>query len=179
MFHILTPELEAETKEVVENLKKPVAELNNKLQEFSHLVDIGFVRFANRELESMSSEYNKDLDEWLKNGAIADFITKMSGTYKHFDIDSYESKGGNPNDYVSIKKRRVILGSLGSIWIDIPMTGIVNQSSITKWTRAAFVYSGHWVVLFDPTADGCSFRQVEESGKYVKRMQCCGVEVDI
>lgn len=179
MFHILTPELEAETKEAVDKLKRPVNELNNKLQDFSHLVDIGFVRFANRELESMSREYNKDLDEWLRNGAIADFITKMSGTYKHFDIDGYESQGGNPNDYVSVKKRRVLLGALGSIWIDIPMTGKVNQRDVTKWTRAAFVYSGHWVVLFDPTADDCSFRQVEESEKYVKNMMSCGVEVDI
>ena len=74
----------------------------------------------------------------------------------------------------------MILGELGSIWIDLPLTGTVGENQVTKWTRAAFVYmDGLWRVLFDPTEDECSFKQVEESQKFTKQMMTAGVDVDI
>jgi hypothetical protein len=180
MFHVLTPELEEETRKVVNSLKGPVSNLNKNLAEFPRLVDIGFVRFAKREFESMPEDYNRDFHEWVQNGAIMDFITKMAEKYKHFDADHHASEGGDPNKYVRVKKRRVILGGLGSIWIDLPLVGKVDGTDVTKWTRAAFVYSdGTWRVFFDPTEDCCSFKQVEESKKYVKQMMTVGVDVDL
>lgn len=180
MFHVLTPELEAETKKAVDSLKGPVNDLNKNLPEFPKLVDTGFVRFAKQDLESMSPEYNRDFHEWLQNGAISDFITKMASTYKHFDADVHANDGGDPNKYVRVKKRRVILGGLGSIWVDLPMTGSVENKEVTKWTRAAFVYTDDkWVVFFDPTADDFSFKQGKESEKYMKQMMTAGVDVDL
>jgi hypothetical protein len=182
MFQVLTPELMETTRIAVDNLKGPVATLNKKLTEFHTLVGTGYVRFGKKDFESMSDEYNKDFHEWVQNGAIDDFITKMATKYKHFDFDRYYAEGqeGDPNKYVRVKKRRVILGELGSIWIDLPLTGTVGENQVTKWTRAAFVYmDGLWRVLFDPTEDKCSFKQVEESQKFTKQMITAGVDVDI
>ena len=184
MFQVMTPEFAEETKKAVDSLKGPVNDLNKMLHEFPNLVETGFVRFAKKDLECMPPEYNRDFQEWLQNGAIKDFIIKMAFPYKHFDADLYEEKGGNPNDYVTVKKRRVILGSLGSIWIDIPMTGTVGKDQVTKWTRAAFVYSAckysaYWIILFDTTGDDCSFKEPKESEKYAKLMMTGGVDVNL
>ena len=181
MFHILTPELEEETTKAVERLREPVNELNEKLSEFPMLVCSGFVRFPKKDLMCMPVEYNKDFHEWLQNGAITDFVTKMSNKYRYFDADRYDEEGreGSPNNYVTIQERTVILGTLGSIWIDIPLTGTVHNKQVTKWTRAAFVYQDHWMVMFDPTADEYSFMQVTESEKFVKLMLTAGFDVDV
>ena len=180
MFRVLTPELEAETRKAVDSLKGPVNDLNKKLPEFRWLVGTGFVRFAKRYFESMPEDYNQDFHEWVQNGAIMDFITKMAEKYKHFDADRHGEEGGDPNDYVTVENRRVILGGLGSIWIDLPLTGTVHGAEVTKWTRAAFVYTdGTWRVFFDPTDDYCSFKQVEESKKYAKQMMTLGFELDL
>lgn len=180
MFQLFTPEHEEETRKAVDNLKRPVNDLNEKLPEFNWLVGIGLVRFAKTDFEIMPEDYNRDFHEWLQKGAINDFITKMATKYKHFDADLHAEEGGNPNDYVTLEKRRVILGGLGSIWIDLPMTGTVHGTQVTKWTRAAFVYTdGTWRVFFDPTVDDCTFKQVEESNKYAKQMMTAGVDVDL
>lgn len=180
MFHVLTPELEAETKKAVDSLKRPVSDLNKNLPEFPRLVDTGFVSFAKKDLDCMPPEYNRDFHEWVQNGAIVDFVIKMANKYKHFDADRHHNEGGDPNKYVTIKKRRVILGGFGSIWIDLPLVGTVDGTPVTKWTRAAFVYTnGKWAVFFDPTDDCCSFKQVEESKKYARQMMTAGVEVDL
>ena len=170
---MLSPEFET-----INVLKEHVKELNKKLPEFSNLVTSGMVRFPVRELESMPPEYNSDFHEWLKNGAIDDFITRMSSTYKYFDADRHEERGGDPNKYVREKKRRVILGGLGSMWLDLPMVGTVNDKTVMKWTRVAFEYVGHWQVYFDPTADQCSFQDADKSKEYVRDMMTCGL-VDI
>ena len=180
MFHILTPELAEETAKVVERLRELVDELNNKLCEFPCLVSSGAVRFPKNELTSMPTEYNNDFQEWLHNGAITDFVTKMSQKYNHFDADRYDEEGGDPNNYVTTQDRRVLLGTLGSIWIDIPLTGTVHNKQVTKWTRAAFVFqNGFWMVMFDPTADDCSFTQLDQSEKYVNLMLTSGFNVDL
>ena len=171
-----------DTRKAVDSLKGPVDDLNKKLPEFSTLVYTGYVRFGKRDFDSMPSEYNKDFHEWVQNGAAIDFITKMSTKYKYFDVDRYYAEGqkGDPKKYVTVKKRRVILGELGSIWIDMPLTGVVGENQVTKWTRAAFIFrDGFWTVLFDPTEDECSFKQVEDSLKYVKQMLTTGVDFDI
>ena len=182
MFQVLTPEMMEDTRKAVDSLKGPVADLNKKLPEFSTLVDTGYVRFGKKDFDSMPVEYNEDFHEWVQNGAAMDFITKMAVTYKYFDADRYceEGQKGDPKKYVTVKKRRVILGELGSIWIDLPLTGTVGENQVTKWTRAAFIFQqGFWTVLFDPTEDECSFKQVEDSLKYAKQMMTAGINIHI
>lgn len=179
MFQVITPEFATEISKVVDKLKRPVQELNKNLHEFSRLVNTGFVRFPQNDLE-MPEDYNRDFHEWVQNGALEDFITKMASEYKHFDIDRHAEKGGDPNKFVKTKKRKVILGGLGSIWIDIPLVGTVDGTQVTKWTRASFVYTNDkWTVFFDPTGDDCSFRQAEESKKYAKSMLSGCIDVDL
>lgn len=181
MFFECTPEYKQELNEAIEKLKGPVKDLNNKLPEFSRLVHIGFVKFSAEDLhlQSMPQEYRTDYLEWLNNGAVEDFILKMTRPYKHFDADSHEEHGGDPEKYVRTKSRKVILGGLGSIWIDLPLTGVVKGEPVTKWTRAAFQFRGFWIVHFDPTEDSCSFGDMEESARFIKLMTTGGVEIDL
>ncbi len=179
-LHAITPEYDEEIRNAVSSLKGTVRDLNNNLAEFPRLVNAGLVRFAKKDFHGMPNEedYNRDLHEWVQNGAAVDFITKMASTYKHFDADQYAEEGGDPQKYVTVKKRRVLLGCLGSIWIDLPLTGTIDGTTVTKWTRAAFVHTnGQWTVFFDPTDDGYSFKQVEESKKYAWDMMTAGVDV--
>ena len=169
-FIQVTPEYEKQLEELVKNLKGPVNDLNKRLPEFPKLVDQGFVRFSMKDLESMPSDYNTDYHEWITNGAIHDFTVKMSQTYKHFDEGAHDEFGGDPKKYVSTKSRKVTLGNFGSIWTDLPLSGTVKGKTVTKWTRAAFEFSGsYWIVHFDPTGDSCSFND-RESEEYVKLM---------
>jgi hypothetical protein len=151
-----------------EILKGKVDALNDALPLFDELVKEKKIQFLATNLPDMSSAYNSAFAEW-REGAIRDFINKIQVVYMHFDHDAYEnqmeeteetegSKLKVPNDYVSIKKRQIIFGTMGSIWIDIDLIGMVEGNPVTKWTRVCFQehpseYDA-WLVQFDPTCDG-------------------------
>ena len=190
-FHEITPELDQEIKAAVKKLEEPVRDLNEGLQRFGALVDSGFVKFPLAPLRTMPSDYNDAYMRWLREGAIDDFVKKMEKTYEHFDAEAYDDatmeadESGtappNPQQFVSEKKRTVILGSFGSVWIDLPLSGL--SPKVSKWTRAAFQYHDDqekpfWTVHFDPTSDEEPF-EARASADFVKLMTTNNVDVRI
>lgn len=150
-FIEITPEIRERTKARVKRLEKPVRDLNERiLPRFSECIKSN-VRFPKVPLASMSDQYNRDYEDWLFNGAIEDFVTKMEREYDFFDADAYEDARWkdseeepldiDPMQFVTRRKRSVSFGFSGSVWIDLPVTGTDNKGQrVTKWTRASFEY---------------------------------------
>lgn len=190
-FHELTPELDQEIKAVVKKLEEPVRNLNEGLPRFKELVNSGIVKFPIAPLRTMPSDYNEAYMRWLQEGAIEDFVAKMEKSYEYFDAEAYddatmeaEDSGAaapDPQQFVSEKKRRVTLGSFGSIWVDLPLSGL--SPKVSKWTRAAFQYHDDrekhfWTVHFDPTSDEEPF-EAKASAEFVRLMTTNNVDVRI
>jgi len=180
-------------------LVSKVRALNDKLPEFNRLIDEGKIVFSERSLDSMTAEYNVAFKEWL-GGATVDFVKKIMTTYKYFDYDAYVDSCGDgdsddtvydldmdkhvvePGKFVKTKKRRIIVGGLGSVWIDIELSGMVKNKSVTKWTRVAFHLNStedKWVLYFDPTDDELRTFDDPLSEAHVKAMKKGGIEVDL
>ena len=193
---IVRDEEMTEIRKAVDKLKAPVQELNKKISQFSELALSGFVKFPLAPLPSLPSDYNDAYMRWLQDGAIDDFVDRMEKPYEHFDAEAYENatmeaedsqeagaKLPDPQLFVSKKKRIVILGFLGSIWIDLPVSGLVKGVKVTKWTRAAFQYHDDqtppfWTVRLDPTTDEKPF-QPKPSADFVRQMVTNNMDINI
>ena len=183
----MAPEIRTELATLVQSLRKPVKELNALVKErvFAVMVEEDAVRFP-------LGDYDEVRKEWLTDGAIGDFVAKMGESYQHFDAVAYEEdseeaeKKPDPQSYVSRKWRKVRIGGLGSIWLDLPLCGRVGGREVCKWTRVAFVLQEvlapgeyAWDVHFDPTGDHYGFDNPQGSLEYVNLMQTGGHEVDL
>jgi hypothetical protein len=186
----VTPEIEKEIDRVIEFLKPKVEELNKLIPEFKFHILNGKFMISADSLESMPEEYNKDFKAWMyspdkkNNSAIDDFMNNVFKPYKCFDNDSYvyDEKSKDPSCYVTIETRQITLGSFGSVWMDMPLTGKVGDKMVTKWTRVSFQYitnDDKWILRFDPTGDGLDKFDDPKAEEYCKTLTTGGVEVDL
>lgn len=189
-FVEVTPEVEKEMAATVSMLKPKVDELNKMIPEFRQKIFERKLLLSTEGFQSMPDEYNKDFKEWMfsssdvANSAVNDFMDKISKPYKYFDHDSYEEdeRSKDPSCYVTTKNRRIILGSYGSIWIDMPLTGKLRNKMVSKWTRVSFQYfsdDDKWILRFDPTSDDLDTFDDPRANRWCKMMTTGGMNVDL
>ena len=186
----MTPKIEKEIERAVDLLKPKVEELNKMIPQVMFNIRNGKLLIGGDSLESMPAEYNKDFKAWLHsqdhdNSAVDDFINNVGKPYKCFDIDSWyedDEKSKDPSCYVTVETRQITLGGLGSVWMDMPLTGKFGDKMVTKWTRVSFQYNTNgdkWILRFDPTADGLQKFDDPRAEEYCKAMTTGGAEVDL
>jgi len=185
----MTPEIDKEIERVIDFLKPKVEDLNKILPQFKFHILNGKFMISADSLESMPEEYNKDFKAWTyshdhNNSAIDDFMNNVGKPYKCFAFESYvdDEKSKDPSCYVTIETRQIILGSFGSVWMDMPLTGKFGDKMVTKWTRVSFQYitnDDKWILRFDPTGDGLYKFDDPKAEEYCKAMTTGGVEVDL
>lgn len=186
----VTPEIEREMATMIDSLKPKVAELNRMIPEFKHKIFGGKLLISKEGFQSMPEKYNEDFKEWLfcfsdrSNSALTYFMNKISEPYKYFDQDAYEDdeRSKDPSCYVTTKNRRIILGSYGSVWIDMPLTGKIGDKMVSKWTRISFQYfsvEDKWILRFDPTGDDLDKFDDPKANRWCEMMTTGGVKVDL
>jgi hypothetical protein len=169
---------------IMNQLRTQVRALNKDVVNFASLVEEGTIVPHMRVISSYTDEsYQEAYRLWFPN-AWLDFVNKMALPYRYFDMDTFyeldDDLDVDPNLYVSTKKRQIILGGFGSVWIDIDLIGSVHGKDITKWTRVCFVRTGEsWNVTFDPTFDESRVFDSPEAAKFVNFMKTMGKDVDL
>ena len=121
-----------------------VSSLNQNLEQLFRERRVSIVR---EPVRSASRTYLLDFAEWFDTAAV-DFVRQMTTNCRHFGVEACEDK-----------QHRVLLGGLGTMWLDLPVVGAVRGTPVTKWTRAFFVNvaPGSWEVRLDPIGDKIDF----------------------
>jgi hypothetical protein len=167
----------------MDQLRTRVLALNKDIGNFASLVDDGYIVPHMRHISSYTdATYQEAYHSWFP-GAWDDFVSKVAVPYRSFDVDKYYEVDDNdvdPNLYVSTKKRKVILGGIGSVWIDMDLTGLVRGRNITKWTRVCFLFDDtKWIVSFDPTFDESEVFDDPRAKTFVQMMKTNGKDVNL
>lgn len=179
----------------VDGLKPRVDELNRALAgdgAASYLKDNMRINMCAQAAiaSEMGEEWAAKLGEWLP-GAAEDLVRLLCTPYRKIDVprmecDMEELMEEYPEDdegeimgrlalaeYVREGARRsVSLGSMGSVWIDLPLAGTVGGARVAKMTRCAFVLdpAGMWAVHLDPTCDGQDVFDAPGAASYINSM---------
>ena len=141
-------------------------------------------------IADMGDAWAAKMSQWLP-GAAVDLKEKLCSEYRRIDAVRFESDMEELMDslgdidegkirsnldiasYVQDGARReVTIGAMGSVWMDVPLTGYVQGSPVTKMTRCSFVLieGDRWTVHMDPTCDHETDFDTPLAAEYIEAM---------